>query len=139
TYFVGSDLFGTTDSTDNYYGVWFLDNEWAYWGMPKNGEPTCTRVTGHPSAKKLPSTGWGCVKYRYNAETGKLTVGGLHGSYHADKARPLTINGSSRYWKVHLPQAGKRYAVELVNYGWFGTCPAPFPGMCTTHHTNLTL
>ncbi len=131
-YFVGQHLFNTMGSDGNFYGVAFLSDGWAYWGRPKAGLPSCTDVTGQPSAKK-PTTGWGCVHYSYDADSGKVNIGGLDGSY---RGGALTVNDWT-FSSTKIPASGSRLEVDLINRGYSGQCGG-YVG-CTTWSTSLVL
>ncbi|MBB2890486.1 hypothetical protein [Flexivirga oryzae] len=130
-YFVGAGTFNMNGSDGNYYGVWFLGDEWAYWGRPTSGAPRCTAVTG--SIGSQPGDGWGCVRYSYDASSGALTVGGHSGSYRNGE---LEV-GDWSFSPTLLPAAGTRVAVNLMNRGYSGMCG--LYGGCSTWSTSLAM
>jgi hypothetical protein len=115
------------DSGWDNQGIAFLSGGWAYRGLPDGGLPRCTTVTARDD-------GDGCVRYSYDARTGRLDVGGVAGSYRGGR---LTIGSDDDYRPLELPRAGSRYDVSLVHRNFQGYCG--FLVGCTTWTEWLTL
>lgn len=108
-------------------GYAFLDDTWAYHGIPAGGLPTCTEVTG--SADKE-----GCVKYSYDPKTGAVTIGSLGGGKITSRGA-LEIDGQA-YSPTYIPPAGTRYQVEQEYITYYGLCGL-ITGCSTSHHRVL--
>jgi hypothetical protein len=114
-------------------GIAFVDDRWAYRGIPKGGLPTCSRVTAGVDAKGEPTDG--CLRYTYDKATGTVTVGGEQGRF--DKATGKLTIGSDDYDPLAIPAPGMRLDVSLVNRGFSGFCGLIVG--CTTWTDYLTL
>jgi hypothetical protein len=114
------------------YGVWFVDDEWAYYGFPPAGRPACSAPTEATDAQGRP-TGSGCRRYAYDPASGALTVGERQGTFRDGN---LTLDGVVMA-PLAIPGAGTRYAVELVHKGFSGLCG--LGGGCTTWAEHLAL
>jgi hypothetical protein len=108
-------------------GYAFIDGEWAYHGIPTDGLPSCTEVTGNAEKE-------GCVKYRYDPASGTVQIGSLTGKISAGGA--LELDGES-YFATSTPAAGTRLQVEQEFIGYSGLCGLIFG--CTTWHEHLML
>lgn len=107
------------DSAWDNHGVYFLDDAWAFHGIPKGGLPTAC------SAQVA-----GCEPYTYNAATGAVTLGTAAGTF-KDGKLSLADEGDVRdFTRLVIPDAGARYAVNLVHRGFQGMCGLIFG--CTT-------
>jgi hypothetical protein len=111
-------------------GYAFIDGEWAYHGIPAEGLPSCTAVTGDGSKEGAE----GCVKYTYDPTTGAVTIGSASGKL--NPGGELEIDGQT-YSATSVPPAGTRLQVEQEFIGYTGLC-GPF-STCTTWHEYLTL
>ena len=117
------------------HGVFFIDDQWAYRGIPKGGPPTCTAVTAGTDAKGEETDG--CINYTYDAATGVVTLGTAGGSF-KDGHLQLTDEGDVHdYDKLVIPAAGARYDVDLVHRSFQGLC-GPY-SFCTTSLATLRL
>ncbi|HVV91844.1 MAG TPA: hypothetical protein VHD15_00350, partial [Hyphomicrobiales bacterium] len=108
-------------------GYAFIDGEWAYHGIPDEGLPTCTEITGNAEKE-------GCVKYSYDPKSGSVQVGSLTGKISPEGG--LEIDGET-YFATSTPAAGTRLQVEQEFIGFSGLCGLIFG--CTTWHEYLTL
>lgn len=126
-YFTGEGAYGDDTSLGYDYGVWFLQDGWAYWGRPKAGMPHCTKVTGKPSSDDL-AQGQGCVHYTY--DDGTVTVGRLKGEYSGDSVD----FGDQALWPEAIPKAGERLEVDLSETG-YNNCGDLFGENCSTWTT----
>jgi hypothetical protein len=108
-------------------GYAFIDGEWAWHGMPEEGLPSCTEITGNAEKE-------GCVKYRYDATTGSVQVGSLTGTLSSDGG--LELDGET-YFATSTPAAGTRLQVEQEFIGYSGLCGL-ITG-CSTWHEHLLL
>jgi hypothetical protein len=126
-------IFYTYDSTDTTHsayltGYTFIDDTWAYNGIPSGGLPHCTEVTG--TSKKE-----GCVKYSYEPKTGAVQLGSVTGAKITTDGK-FEIDGET-YLPLWIPPAGARYQVDQYFIGFSGLC-----GMitgCSTWHEYVTL
>ena len=105
-------------------GYAFLDETWAYHGIPAGGLPNCTEVTG--SADKE-----GCVKYSYDPKSRAVQIGSLGGGKVLTDGS-LEIDGE-KYSPTYIPPAGTRYQVEQDYITYFGLCGL-ITGCSTSHH-----
>ena len=122
--------YDSTDTTHSAYltGYTFIDDTWAYNGIPTGGLPHCTEVTG--TSKKE-----GCVKYSYEPKTGAVQVGSVTGAKITTDGK-FEIDGET-YLPMWIPPAGARYQVDQYFIGFNGLC-----GMitgCSTWHEYVTL
>jgi hypothetical protein len=108
-------------------GYAFIDGEWAYHGIPEDGLPACTGITGNAEKE-------GCVKYRYDSDSGSLQIGSLTGKLSA--AGDLELDGET-YFATSTPAAGTRLQVAQEFIGYSGLCGL-ITG-CSTWHEYLTL
>jgi hypothetical protein len=111
-------------------GYAFIDGEWAYHGIPAEGIPNCTAVTGDGAKEGAK----GCVKYSYDPTTGAVTIGSATGKL--NPGGELEVDGET-YSATSIPPAGTRLQVEQEYIGYYGLC-GPF-STCTTWHEYLTL
>jgi hypothetical protein len=114
-------------------GIAFVDDRWAYRGIPKGGLPTCTSVTAGVDAKGQPTDG--CLRYSYDAASATVTVGGEQGRF--DRATGRLTLGSDDYTPLAIPAPATRLDVALVNRGFSGFCGLIVG--CTTWTDYLTL
>ncbi|MFA4929565.1 MAG: CARDB domain-containing protein [Patulibacter sp.] len=114
------------------YGVYFVDDRWAYYGLPPAGLPTCRAVTQVQDQNGKP-TGEGCRRYTLNAKTGTLRVGDLAGSYQGGQ---LTLDKVDMR-RLTIPSARARYTVDLEHKGFSGFCG--YSTGCTTFAEYLAL
>jgi hypothetical protein len=99
------------DSAWDNHGVYFLDDQWAFHGIPKGGLPTAC------SAQVA-----GCEPYTYNPATGAVTLGTAAGTF-KDGRLSLADEGDVRdFTRLVIPDAGARYEVNLVHRGFQGMC-----------------
>jgi hypothetical protein len=112
-------------------GIAFVDGTWAYRGIPKGGLPACTKVTAGVDENGDPTDG--CLRYSYDARTGRVTVGDQHGTYSDGN---LTL-GEDGYAPLQIPAPGARYDMQLVHRGFSGFCGLDVG--CTTWTYYLTL
>lgn len=82
--------------------VWFLNDRFAYVGVPPQGKPTCT------AANVKSSSYTGCKRYWWNKESNVLQIGTWIGSVHG------------RTLRYYLPRSGRAYDFTHP----FGTAPA---------------
>ena len=97
-------------SWDN-HGVYFVDDTWAYRGIPKGGLPaSCSAAVE------------GCVTYTYDAATGAVALGTAAGTFKDGKLQ-ITDEGDLRdFTPLQIPPAGSRYTTNLVHRGFRGMC-----------------
>jgi alpha-galactosidase-like protein len=114
------------------HGVYFVDDRWAYEGLPKGGLPRCTSVTEELDDKGKP-IGDGCRRYTYDRVSGALTVGDLTGTYKDGK---LTLD-EIEMRELTTPKPGTRYELKLDHRGFSGFCGL-ITG-CTTWQETLGL
>jgi hypothetical protein len=131
---LAEEIFYTYDSSDTTHsaylvGYTFIDDTWAYNGIPSGGLPHCTEVTGTSKTE-------GCVKYSYEPKTGAVQFGSVTGGK-IDKDGNFEIDGET-YLPMSIPPAGARYQVEQYFVGFNGLCGLSFSG-CTTWHEYITL
>ncbi|MGE4427787.1 MAG: hypothetical protein AB7G37_15160, partial [Solirubrobacteraceae bacterium] len=79
-------------------GVYFVDERYAYRGLPEGGLPRCTKANAPRDGNG--NQGDGCVRWNLNAKTGRLTVGDLEGTLRKGRLEldvvdlwPLTVPG----------------------------------------------
>lgn len=108
-------------------GYTFIDGEWAWHGIPGEGLPSCTEITGNAEKE-------GRVKYRYDATTGSVQVGSLAGTLNSDGG--LELDGET-YFATSTPAAGTRLQAQQEFIGYSGLCGL-ITG-CTTWHEHLML
>lgn len=129
------------DRSSDVFGLHFVNRKFVHLGMPKGGLATCGRATAKVKDGKLTA---GCVRYSYNARTGKVRIGSSAGTYRKGKLK-LKLKGRESDWAIStdtwygtaLPKAGAKLNVKLINRGYQGLCGlTPF---CTTWQENLTL
>jgi len=114
------------DSAWDNHGVYFLDDAWAFHGIPKGGLPTAC------SAQIA-----GCEPYTYDAATGAVTLGTAAGTYQDGRLRIADEGDDRDFSKLLIPDAGARYDVNLVHRGFRGMCGLIFG--CTTWASWLQL
>jgi hypothetical protein len=90
-------------------GYAFIDDKWAYKGLPEGGFPDCSQ----PASK--------CIPYTYDEKTGALKVGDETGSVGADKGT-ITL-GDTSYLLYPLPAPGARWNLSLKGVSIFGFWP----------------
>lgn len=124
--FVGYD---STDTTHSAYlvGHAFIDDTWAYNGVPAGGLPRCTSVTGN---SKQP----GCVRYSYDPRSGAVKIGALGGGKLTE--RGLEIEGET-YEELSIPKPGSTYQVAQHYMGFSGLCG--LIAGCTTWRSDMTM
>jgi hypothetical protein len=108
-------------------GYAFIDGEWAYHGIPTEGLPSCTEITGNAEKE-------GCVKYRYDPRSGSVQIGSLTGRITPEGR--LEVDGQT-YSATAVPAAGTRLQVEQEFIGYSGLCG--LISGCTTWHEHLML
>jgi hypothetical protein len=108
-------------------GYAFIDGEWAYHGIPTEGLPSCTEITGNAEKE-------GCVKYRFDSTTGSVQIGSLTGTI--SSGGQLELDGET-YFGTSVPAAGTRLQVEQEFIGYSGLCGL-ITG-CSTWHEHLML
>lgn len=131
-YFTGMGTFNLMGSDGNYYGVAFVDDSWAYWGMPEQAWPSCPATSGGINPAQ-PGDGWGCVRYRWDQDSGKLEIDGQQGTFQDGELRIADLT----FTPMYLPEAGESFEFVLSNKGYSGMC-GPVGG-CTTWSTTLAL
>ena len=103
----GRYYWGTADGT-HFLGVYFADGSHAYSGLPHQGLPTCTgNDTGSGTPQGIGAQG--CVAYTYDASSGAVTVGDLHGTYSGNS---FTLDGL-HLAQLTVPKPGSTLAVTL--------------------------
>jgi hypothetical protein len=103
------------------HGVYFLDDRWAYRGIPKGGLPTsCAAQTAGVDDKGEQTDG--CIPYTYDAATGAVTLGTAAGTFKDGKLQITDEGDLQDYTKLLVPAAGARYDVNLVHRGFQGMC-----------------
>jgi hypothetical protein len=118
------------------HGVYFLDDHWAYRGIPKGGLPaSCTAVTAGVDANGDETDG--CIAYTYDAATGTVTLGTAAGTFKNGELRIFDEGDERFYEKLVVPDAGARYDVDLLHRSFSGMCGL-FLG-CTTSLQTLRL
>jgi hypothetical protein len=109
-------------------GVYFIDANWAYRGLPKGGLPTsCTAVTATGEDTD------GCIQYTYDAATGVVTLGDKAGTF---TGGALTIDDQT-YDALVIAAPGARYSANLTHRSFHGLC-GPY-SFCTTSLETLAL
>jgi hypothetical protein len=117
------------------HGVFFVDDHWAYRGIPKGGPPTCTAETATTDAKGEETDG--CLPYTYNSSTGALTLGNAAGTF-KDGQLTITDEGDEHsYSRLVIPDAGARYDVDLLHRSFHGLCG--LLAGCTTSLSSLRM
>lgn len=121
-------------SWDN-HGVYFVDDQWAYRGIPKGGLPACTAQTAGTDDKGNETDG--CIPYTYDPASGALTLGTAAGTF-KDGRLTITDEGDQReYSRLIVADAGSRYTVNLTHRWFQGMCGL-YLG-CTTGLQSLQL
>jgi hypothetical protein len=87
----------------------FVDDRWAYRGIPKGGLPSCTTTTAGVDEDGDPTDG--CLPYTYDATSRTLKLGGQAATLSADGAE-LTV-GEDSFWLTPIVKAGTRFQVSL--------------------------
>jgi hypothetical protein len=118
------------------HGVYFLDDKWAYRGIPKGGLPTsCAAQTAGVDEKGEQTDG--CIPYTYDEATGTVTLGTAAGTFKDGKLQITDEGDLQDYDRLIVPEPGARYAAELVHRGFNGMCGLILG--CTTWENWLTL
>jgi hypothetical protein len=120
-------------------GLVFLDDTWAYRGLPKGGRPTCTTETARVDEDGDEVDG--CLRYAFDPATRAFTAGSITGRVTPEGT--LTTKGGEGedddVWTPLVSVApGTRLATgSLIHRGFSGTC-GPFSS-CTTWRYDLEL
>jgi len=101
----------TTTYMTAYY---FVDEHWAYRGVPKEGLPSCTSQTANGEED-------GCLPYTWNEATGELNVAGTTGEYKVG-SHGLKV-GEDSYSEALPPEAGTKFDASGSYINQFGICP----------------
>ncbi|WP_445151231.1 CARDB domain-containing protein [Baekduia sp. Peel2402] len=118
------------------HGVYFINDGWAYRGIPKGGLPvSCTTQTAGVDEKGNATDG--CIPYTYDPATGAVTLGTVAGTFKDGKLQITDEGDLQDYDRLVVPEAGARYGVELVHRGFQGMCGLILG--CTTWENWLTL
>ncbi|HWH92833.1 MAG TPA: CARDB domain-containing protein, partial [Baekduia sp.] len=118
------------------HGVYFIDDRWAYRGIPTGGLPgSCTAVTAGIDDKGNETDG--CITYTYDAATGAVTLGAAAGTFKNGELRIFDEGDERFYERLIVPAAGARYDVDLLHRSFSGMCGL-FAG-CTTGLKTLKL
>jgi len=124
-----------SDSAWDNHGVFFVDDRWAYRGIPKGGLPACSAATATTDAQGEETDG--CLPYTNNSASGAVTLGSAAGTF-KDGALTITDEGEEQsYSRLVVPDAGARYDVSLLHRSFHGLCGL-LPG-CTTSLASLRL
>ena len=115
-----------TDSAWDNHGVFFVDGQWAYRGIPQGGLPSACPT---PDGK--------CVPYTYDKATGAVTLGTDAGTFKDNKLQIADEGDVRDFDRLAIPAAGARYDVNLVHRGFQGMCG--FITGCTTWENWLRL
>jgi hypothetical protein len=121
-------------SWDN-HGVYFVDDNWAYRGIPKGGLPTCTTQTAGTDDKGNETDG--CIPYTYDAASGNVTLGTAAGTFRDGRLQITDEADVQDYSRLIVPDAGSRYTVDLTHRWFQGMCGLILG--CTTGQQSLQL
>ena len=103
------------------HGVYFLDDTWAYRGIPKGGLPTaCAAQTAGVDEKGEETDG--CIPYAYDPASGAVTLGTAAGTFKDGKLQIADEGDLQDYDRLVVPAAGARYTINLVHRGFRGMC-----------------
>lgn len=118
------------------HAVYFIDDRWAYRGIPKGGLPAaCATQTAGVDEKGNATDG--CIPYTYDPASGTVTLGTAAGTFKDGKLQITDEGDLQDYDRLVVPEAGARYGVELVHRGFRGMCGLILG--CTTWENWLTL
>jgi CARDB len=118
------------------HGVYFINDTWAYRGIPKGGLPaSCTVQTAGLDEKGEETDG--CIPYTYDSASGAVTLGTAAGTFKDGKLQITDEGDVQDYDRLVVPEAGARYGVNLVHRGFQGMCGLILG--CTTWENWLTL
>jgi hypothetical protein len=101
-------------TTTYMHAYYFVDEQWVYRGVPKEGLPTCSGATATGEED-------GCLPYTWNESTGALTIGSTGGEYKAD-SHGLKV-GEESFSEASLPEPGTKVDAEGSYINQFGLCP----------------
>jgi hypothetical protein len=101
-------------TTTYMHAYYFVDEQWVYRGVPKEGPPTCSGQTANGEED-------GCLPYTWNEGTGALTIGGTGGEYKVDSH--LLKVGEESFSEAVLPDAGTKFDAEGSYINSYGLCP----------------
>lgn len=123
-----SEILTGVRNWDN-HGLFFVNKKYAYRGFPSSGLPKCRKVTATQS-------GDGCVRYWYDARSGKLQVDTERGKSLGPKGRPtgVELDGDAYTFRLVMPRPGTRIAASLKHQEAY-MCPGP---ACTTSTTTVS-
>lgn len=129
------------NSSSEVFALYFVNRKFVHLGMPKGGLPRCGRVTAKTKGGKTSS---GCVRYSYDARSGRVKVGSSAGTYRRGNLK-LSMKGRESEWAIStdawygtsLPRPGARFKVKLRAAGYSGLCG--ITPSCTTWNENLIL
>jgi hypothetical protein len=121
-------------SWDN-HGVYFIDDLWAYRGIPKGGLPTCTTQTAGTDDRGNETDG--CIPYTYDAASGNVTLGTAAGTFRDGRLQITDEGDMQDYSRLIVPDAGSRYTVNLTHRWFQGMCGLILG--CTTGLQSLQL
>jgi hypothetical protein len=101
-------------TTTYMHAYYFVDEDWVYRGVPKEGLPACASQTASGEED-------GCLPYTWNEATGALSIGGTKGEY---KIGSHGLELAEESFSEALPgEAGAKFDASGSYINQFGTCP----------------
>jgi hypothetical protein len=110
----------------------FVDDRWAYRGIPKGGLPTCTTTTAGVDADGDPTDG--CLPYIYDRKTRTLEIAGAAATLSPDGTQ-LDV-GEDTFWLTPIVPPGTKLAVSLKSISISGYWPNQ---VVTTYWLEMTV
>jgi hypothetical protein len=101
-------------STTYMHAYYFVDEQWVYRGVPKEGLPTCSSQTASGEED-------GCLPYTWDEMTGELKIAGTAGEYRV-RSHGLKV-GEESFSEAALPEAGTKFDASGSYINQFGICP----------------
>jgi hypothetical protein len=101
-------------TTTYMHAYYFVDEQWVYRGVPKEGLPTCSGQTANGEED-------GCLPYTWDEKTGALTIGSDGGEYKVD-SHGLKV-GEESFSEGSLPEPGTLIDASGHYINQFGICP----------------
>jgi hypothetical protein len=102
-------------STTYMHAYYFLDEQWVYRGVPKEGLPTGCGGTASGEED-------GCLPYTWDEKTGALNIGGAAGEYKV-ASHGLKV-GEESFSEASLPEPETKFDASGSYINQFGICPS---------------
>jgi hypothetical protein len=102
-------------TTTYMHAYYFVDEDWVYRGVPKEGLPACGSQIANGEED-------GCLPYTWNESTGALSIGGTAGEYKIG-SHGLEV-GEESFSEAVPPEAGTKFDAAGSYINEFGICPS---------------